>query len=79
VLMCAYEDAAATLRTGLAEADPAVLAVLRAAKADNRRRLRPRLPGNEEIVPIRASTATARDPASGPDPCKHAMKAAAPR
>jgi NTE family protein len=79
VLMCAYEDAAATLRTGLAEADPAVLAVLRAAKADNRRRLRPSLRGNEEIVPTRASTATARDPASGPDPCKHAMKAAAPR
>jgi NTE family protein len=38
VLICAYRDAAATLRAGLAQADPRVLAVLSATKADNRRR-----------------------------------------
>ena len=48
VLTSAYGDAAATLRAGLAEADPRVLAVVSATKADNRRRLGPRLPGNEQ-------------------------------
>ena len=47
VLMCAYRDAAATLRAGLDQADPCVLAVLGATKADNRRRLVPALPGND--------------------------------
>jgi NTE family protein len=47
VLMCAYRDAAATLRAGLAEANPCILAVLTATKADNRRRLAPGLTGND--------------------------------
>jgi len=65
------------LRAGLAEADPRVLAVLKAAKADNRRRLTPTLPGNEEIAPIPAAAANARDTASGPDTCEDATRAAA--
>jgi len=77
VLMCAYREAAAMLRAGLAEADPRVLAVLKAAKADNRRRLTPTLPGNEEIAPIPAAAANARDTASGPDTCEDATRAAA--
>jgi hypothetical protein len=56
VLTCAYRDAAATLRAGLAQADPRVLAVLSATKADNRRRLGARPPGNEEISQRPASS-----------------------
>ncbi|TMJ30553.1 MAG: cyclic nucleotide-binding domain-containing protein [Alphaproteobacteria bacterium] len=48
VLTCAYRDAVAALRAGLAQADPRVLAVISATKADNRRRLEPPLPGNEQ-------------------------------